>query len=326
MGTIGGNVLLDARCLFFNQTLFWRKALGYCKAEGTWCRWSVVETCVATQSSDTVPVFSRSLAHSSIGPNGSRELDLRSLYKFNGMDHLQIERATYHRIVVHDPAGFAGAPAPHARCHRLSQLGVRSPGFAGDGEQARIVSVRSPATETGRRLDAFLGNRSTTAVRRSADGPAADGPQGSVRNVARAGEWPRLRRRGLVRCAPRRNGEVPPPPRSLFASPIFGCALVGRQVPSAGARRGGARIRGLSAWTRRRSQPRLLGVRGDLGGLFGGLLHRVVRSLLCVGRDLLGLNLGGLFLGLVSAAGVPTRAVRGPVQPCSSQSPCVARW
>ena len=57
MGTLGGNVLLDTRCLFYNQTEFWRESLGYClKAEGTWCH--VVggpKTCVATQSSDTVP-------------------------------------------------------------------------------------------------------------------------------------------------------------------------------------------------------------------------------------------------------------------------------
>ena len=38
MGTLGGNVLLDTRCLFYNQTEFWRKSLGYClKAEGDWC-------------------------------------------------------------------------------------------------------------------------------------------------------------------------------------------------------------------------------------------------------------------------------------------------
>ena len=30
MGTIGGNVMLDTRCLYYNQSLQWRKALGYC--------------------------------------------------------------------------------------------------------------------------------------------------------------------------------------------------------------------------------------------------------------------------------------------------------
>ncbi|MCA9490461.1 MAG: FAD binding domain-containing protein [Myxococcales bacterium] len=59
MGTIGGNVLLDTRCLFYNQSLPWRQALGAClKSEGTWCH--VIgsdKSCVAAQSSDTVPML-----------------------------------------------------------------------------------------------------------------------------------------------------------------------------------------------------------------------------------------------------------------------------
>jgi len=59
MGTIGGNVLLDTRCLFYNQSLPWRQALGFClKKDGDWCH--VVgskATCVAAQSSDTVPML-----------------------------------------------------------------------------------------------------------------------------------------------------------------------------------------------------------------------------------------------------------------------------
>ncbi|HHH11625.1 MAG TPA: 4-hydroxybenzoyl-CoA reductase, partial [Sorangium sp.] len=30
MGTLGGNVCLDTRCVYYNQTHFWRQALGYC--------------------------------------------------------------------------------------------------------------------------------------------------------------------------------------------------------------------------------------------------------------------------------------------------------
>ena len=30
MGTLGGNVCLDTRCVWYNQTHFWRKSLGYC--------------------------------------------------------------------------------------------------------------------------------------------------------------------------------------------------------------------------------------------------------------------------------------------------------
>jgi len=94
MGTIGGNILLDTRCLFYNQTEFWREALGYClKKDGTWCH--VVggpKTCVAAQSSDTVPVLlALDATIELLGPKGTRELALRDLYQFNGMDHLSIE-------------------------------------------------------------------------------------------------------------------------------------------------------------------------------------------------------------------------------------------
>ncbi len=59
MGTLGGNVMLDTRCLFYNQTSDWRKALGYClKKDGTWCHViGSAKACVAAQSSDTVPML-----------------------------------------------------------------------------------------------------------------------------------------------------------------------------------------------------------------------------------------------------------------------------
>lgn len=59
MGTLGGNVLLDTRCLYVNQTELWRGALGKClKADGDWCH--VIgsgRACVAAQSSDGVPML-----------------------------------------------------------------------------------------------------------------------------------------------------------------------------------------------------------------------------------------------------------------------------
>jgi 4-hydroxybenzoyl-CoA reductase subunit beta len=59
MGTLGGNLCLDTRCTYYNQTQFWRAALGYClKKEGTVCH--VVpagKRCVAAHSSDVAPVL-----------------------------------------------------------------------------------------------------------------------------------------------------------------------------------------------------------------------------------------------------------------------------
>jgi 4-hydroxybenzoyl-CoA reductase subunit beta len=59
MGTLGGNLCLDTRCTYYNQTYFWREALGFClKKDGTVCH--VVpqgKRCVAAHSSDVAPVL-----------------------------------------------------------------------------------------------------------------------------------------------------------------------------------------------------------------------------------------------------------------------------
>ena len=59
MGTLGGNVCLDTRCTYYNQTYFWRAALGFClKKDGQVCH--VVpagKRCVAAHSSDVAPVL-----------------------------------------------------------------------------------------------------------------------------------------------------------------------------------------------------------------------------------------------------------------------------
>ena len=56
-GTLGGNLCLDTRCTYYNQSLFWRQALGFClKKDGEVCH--VTRTgkkCVAALSADTVP-------------------------------------------------------------------------------------------------------------------------------------------------------------------------------------------------------------------------------------------------------------------------------
>lgn len=59
MGTIGGNLCLDTRCTYYNQTFFWRNALGFClKKDGTVCHVTKVgKKCVAAHSADTPPAL-----------------------------------------------------------------------------------------------------------------------------------------------------------------------------------------------------------------------------------------------------------------------------
>ena len=58
MGTIGGNVFVDTRCNYYDQTFFWRQAVGFCmKKDGQICLVAPGSSkCLAIASSDPAPV------------------------------------------------------------------------------------------------------------------------------------------------------------------------------------------------------------------------------------------------------------------------------
>ncbi len=90
MGTLGGNVNLDTRCRYVNQSEFWRSAIGGClKSEGSVCH--VVpkgRNCVAAMSSDCVPVLIALDATIELrGPAGARTLPLVEYYQADGTRH-----------------------------------------------------------------------------------------------------------------------------------------------------------------------------------------------------------------------------------------------
>jgi len=88
MGTLGGNLCLDTRCVYVNQTYFWRSALGFClKKDGTACH--VVaggKRCVAAASNDTAPVLLVLEASVRlVSPRGERVVPLREFYLADGL-------------------------------------------------------------------------------------------------------------------------------------------------------------------------------------------------------------------------------------------------
>lgn len=94
MGTLGGNVCLDTRCVWINQTHFWRKSLGYClKKDGTVCH--VIEggkTCVAAASNDTATMLcalGATLVIRSV--RGARTVAIRDYYKGDGVFNQRLE-------------------------------------------------------------------------------------------------------------------------------------------------------------------------------------------------------------------------------------------
>jgi 4-hydroxybenzoyl-CoA reductase subunit beta len=91
MGTLGGNLCLDTRCNYYNQTFQWRKALGFClKKEGDTC-WVALSSpkCLAVSSSDCAPVVLALNAEFNLaGPEGQRTVAAAEFYKNDGADFL----------------------------------------------------------------------------------------------------------------------------------------------------------------------------------------------------------------------------------------------
>ena len=90
MGTIGGNVLVDTRCNYYDQTFFWRQAAGFCiKKDGDICLVAPGSAkCLAIASSDTAPVLVSLGAEAVlVSPNGERRVNLEELYRDDGIDY-----------------------------------------------------------------------------------------------------------------------------------------------------------------------------------------------------------------------------------------------
>ena len=84
MGTVGGNLCLDTRCIFYNQSEWWRDANNHClKTTGTICHVAPKSrgVCFATFSGDLAPALLALGAEVDIaGPQGHRTLPLDNLY------------------------------------------------------------------------------------------------------------------------------------------------------------------------------------------------------------------------------------------------------
>ncbi len=118
MGTIGGNLCLETRCRWYNQSHFWRQSLGGClKKDGSLCHVAPGgKFCWAAWSSDSAPALLALDAEIEIaGLGGARRLPLREFYKNDGMDRVALRHGEI-VTAVHVPARMAGL---HGAYHKL---------------------------------------------------------------------------------------------------------------------------------------------------------------------------------------------------------------
>ena len=91
MGTIGGNVCLDTRCTYYNQTEHWRRSIDFCmKEEGSVC-WVAPSSprCWAHSASDSAPMLAALGARVRLASaEGERTIPLTGLYRDDGIDYL----------------------------------------------------------------------------------------------------------------------------------------------------------------------------------------------------------------------------------------------
>jgi len=110
-GTIGGNLCVDTRCNYYNQTEFWRAAAGYCmKKDGDICLVAPgSDKCWALSSSDTAPVMIALGAEVTlVGPSATRRIAVRDLYGPDGIAYLaKRPEEILTRIHVPDRRGWA---------------------------------------------------------------------------------------------------------------------------------------------------------------------------------------------------------------------------
>ena len=165
MGTLGGNVCVDTRCNYYNQSYQWRKAVNFCmKKDGEICLVAPGSPrCWAVSSSDTAPVlWSLGATVRLLGPAGERVIPISALYRDDGIAYLTKRPGELLTEIVLPPAD--GRRSAYLKLRRRGSfdfpvLGV-AVALAMEGDvvtEARIVlgavaSLPREAVEAGRML------------------------------------------------------------------------------------------------------------------------------------------------------------------------------
>jgi 4-hydroxybenzoyl-CoA reductase subunit beta len=130
MGTVGGNLCLDTRCIYYNQSDWWRQTNGFClKYRGDVCHVAPQgQRCHAAFSGDLAPALLVLGAEIEIaGLNGRRRIPLSELYVEDGRAHLHLAPEDI-LVAVHLPA--AAPPSAYAKARTRGAIDFPLAGVA----------------------------------------------------------------------------------------------------------------------------------------------------------------------------------------------------
>jgi 4-hydroxybenzoyl-CoA reductase subunit beta len=189
--TIGGNLCLDTRCYFYNESEAWRNALGGClklnipaHGDGDVCHAAPGKAaCSAVSSSDSAPLLMALDASVELqSARGKRAVPLSEFYANDGMRFLRLAPGEL-LTRIHLPAPREGLRSAHARM-RLRQsvdFPLANVGVAGVIEDSRsfnrlkifVGAIQSAPVNVGSAAALLEGREATPALIRQAAAEAA---------------------------------------------------------------------------------------------------------------------------------------------------------
>jgi 4-hydroxybenzoyl-CoA reductase subunit beta len=229
MGTIGGNLLLDTRCNYYDQNYEWRKAIHFCmKKDGEIC-WVAPSSprCWAVQSSDCAPVMvALGASVKLVSAQGERVIPAAALYNDDGIRHLT-KRPDELLTEIHLPPAIAsngdsngGWRATYRKLRRRGSFDFPVLGVAawlrlsGDGtvEDARIIlgGVGSYPIAAAKSEQVIRGRKLTEEVIREA-AAVAYGSAKPLDNTDFAMDWRKHMARNYVAATLRQLALLPEP-------------------------------------------------------------------------------------------------------------------
>lgn len=147
--TLGGNLCQDTRCIFYNQSEWWRAGNGYClKYRGDKCHVIVKnDRCYATYHGDVAPALMVLDARAElVGPTGRRSVAVAELFREDGAGHLALNRGELVAAVEVPPADGWTAAYAKARIRDAVDFPLAGVAVALRRDGDRIAGLRVAIT------------------------------------------------------------------------------------------------------------------------------------------------------------------------------------